>query len=67
MWIPRQIVFGPVAESAYNAQNAQFGLVILLVFSETKQYQLLALTNFVQTDALSVFDMRVRFQIDKNF
>ena len=28
MWIPRQISFWPVVESAYNAQNAQFGLVI---------------------------------------
>ena len=27
--IPRQIYFWPVAESAYNAQNAQFGLVMI--------------------------------------
>ena len=28
--IPRQIWFQPVADSAYNAQNAQFGLVMTL-------------------------------------
>ena len=27
--IPRQIQFLPVAESTYNSQNAQFGLVML--------------------------------------
>ena len=31
MWIPRQIWFWPVVESAYNAQNAQFGLVVFRV------------------------------------
>ena len=30
--IPRQILFGPVAESAYNAQNGQFGLVMFSIF-----------------------------------
>ena len=28
MWIPQKIRFWPVVESAYNAQNAQFGLVM---------------------------------------
>ena len=30
--IPRQILFGPVAESAYNAQNGQFGLVMFSIY-----------------------------------
>ena len=28
LWISQQIWFSPVPESAYNAQNAQFGLVM---------------------------------------
>ena len=60
LWIPQQIWFLPVVESAYNSQNAQVGLVMDKEWKQktaiaTNKLLLLIATVANFNDGLSLF------------
>ena len=56
MWIPWQIWFWPAVESAYDAQNAQFGLVMFYIQKARVRFRSQTNNNNYFPDHYSIAD-----------